>query len=91
MNHSVFVQNNIVLPQSVIYKAAISITRLKNISLWRFFKFVEMSRFFYLLLLKTFSYFYGTENEGEVFIILFEEIHNYMEIFSLIWVKKEWV
>ena len=85
MNHSVFVQSSIVLPQSVIYKAAISISRLKNFSLCRFFKFVEMSSFFFnLLLRKTFSYFKGTENEGEVFLILFEEICNYMEIISLI-------
>jgi len=38
-----------VLPQSVIYKAAISISRLKNFSLCRFFKFVDMSRFFFLI------------------------------------------
>jgi hypothetical protein len=70
-----------VLPQSLIYKAAISISRLKNFSLCRFFKFVDMSRFsLKLLYLKTFSYFSGTENEGEIFPILFEEIRNYMEI-----------
>jgi len=60
------------LPQSVIYKSAVGIYRLKNFSLCGFFKFVDMSRFFLNLLhLKTFSYFNGTENEGEVFPILF--------------------